>query len=74
MRLTVNDATVIPALLAALREAGCAADLAGPNTVDVLCVPVTTPADARSALVELSFFARAWELSNPGLRVSLGVD
>jgi hypothetical protein len=74
MRLTVSDATAIPALLAALRDAGCAADLAAPNTVDVLCVPVVTPADARGAFVELTFFARVWEASNPGLRVSLGVD
>ncbi|HSC92656.1 MAG TPA: hypothetical protein VLB86_13465 [Gaiellaceae bacterium] len=71
MRLTVNDSAAIPALLAALRDAGCAADHAGPNSVEVLCAPLPTSTDVRVAVVELTFFARVWEAANPGLRISL---
>jgi hypothetical protein len=70
MRLTVSDPDAIPDLLTALRRGDCIADGA-PGGVDVAFPWVATLADARQALVELTFFARAWELSHPGLSVAL---
>jgi hypothetical protein len=70
MRLTVSDPAAIPDLLAALRRADCAADRAA-GGVDVVVPWVATLDDAHQALVELTFFARTWELSHPGLSVAL---
>jgi hypothetical protein len=70
MRLTVSDPAVIPDILAALRRGNCVADGAA-DGIEVGFPWVATIADARQALVELTFFARAWELSHPGLSVAL---
>ena len=70
MRLTVSDPAVIPDLLAALRRGDCVAD-GGADGIEVAFPWVATIADARQAIVELTFFARAWELSHPGLSVAL---
>jgi hypothetical protein len=70
MRLTVSDPAAIPDLLMALRRGECVADRAA-GGVDVAFPWVATLADARQAIVELTFFARAWELSHPGLSVAL---
>ena len=72
MRLTVSDPSAIPDLLTALRRGDCVADLS-PGGVEVAFPWVASLADARQALVELTFFARAWELSHPGLSVALDV-
>jgi hypothetical protein len=73
MRLTVNDASAVPALLAALRDADCIAAHAGPNTLDVQFPSVESADHVGPALAELVFFARAWEAVHPGLRVSLAL-
>ena len=70
MRLSVSDPDAIPELLAALRRVQCVADRAA-DGVDVAFPWVATLADARQAIVELTFFARAWELTHPGLSVVL---
>ena len=70
MRLTVSDPAAIPDLLTALRRGDCVADRAA-GGVDVAFPWVATLADARQAIVELTFFARTWELSHPGLSVAL---
>ena len=70
MRLVVSDPAAIPDLLAALRRGNCVADGAA-DGVEVAFPWVATIADARQAIVELTFFARAWELAHPGLSVGL---
>jgi len=70
MRLTVSDHAAIPDLLTALRRGNCVADGAD-DGIEVAFPWVATLADARQAIVELTFFARAWELSHPGLSVAL---
>ena len=70
MRLTVSDPAVIPDLLAALRRGDCVADRAA-DGIEVAFPWVATIADARQAIVELTFFARTWELAHPGLSVAL---
>ena len=70
MRLTVSDPDAIPDLLTALRRGDCVADRAA-DGVDVAFPWVATLSDARQAILELTFFARAWELAHPGLSVAL---
>ena len=70
MRLVVSDPAAIPDLLAALRRGNCVADGAA-DGIEVAFPWVATLADARQAIVELTFFARAWELAHPGLSVAL---
>ena len=72
MRLTVSDPAAIPELVTALRRGECVADHAG-DGVDVAFPGVATLADARQAIVELTFFVRTWELAHPGLSVALEV-
>jgi hypothetical protein len=72
MRLTVNDPTVLPSLLAALRRDECVVDQVGPDSAEVVFPWLRTADDARQAVVELVFFARAWEATHPGLRVRVG--
>jgi hypothetical protein len=70
MRVTVSDPAAIPDLIAALRRGNCvAADAA--DGIEVAFPWIATPADARQAIVELTFFARAWELAHPGLSLAL---
>jgi hypothetical protein len=72
MRLTVNDASAMPALLHALRDRDCLAVYVGRNTLDVLFPWVESgDDDAGEALTELVFFARVWEACHPGLRVNV---
>jgi hypothetical protein len=71
MRLTVNDPAAIPALVAALRSSECLAESAGGGTVEVLFPWLEERADARQAVVELSFFTRTWEALHPGLHIRL---
>jgi hypothetical protein len=70
MRLTVSDPGAIPDLLTALRRGDCVADRTA-GGVDVAFPWVATLVDARQAIVELTFFARTWELAHPGLSVAL---
>lgn len=70
MRLVVSDPAAIPDLLAALRRGNCVA-AGSADGVEVAFPWVATLADARQAIVELTFFARAWELAHPGLSVVL---
>jgi len=71
MRLTVSAPSGIPELVAALRRGDCVADRGTDDTVDVAFPWVSTLTDARQAILELTFFARAWELSHPGLSVAV---
>jgi hypothetical protein len=70
MRLTVSDPAAIPDLVTALRRGDCVADHAD-GGVDVAFPWVATLDDARQAIVELTFFARTWELLHPGLSVAV---
>jgi hypothetical protein len=70
MRLTVSDPAAIPDLLTALRRGDCVAHRS-PDGVEVAFPWVASLADARQAILELTFFARVWELSHPGLSVAL---
>jgi hypothetical protein len=70
MRLTLNDASAVPALVSALRAAGRPVALAGPNTLEVELRTGERPADRARAVTELVFFARAWEAAHPGVRIS----
>lgn len=71
MRLTVSDPAAIPDLLAELRRTGCAAAAGAAGAIDVAFPWVWTVDDARQAIVELVFFARACEAAHPGLRVGV---
>ena len=71
MRLTVNDPTAIPALVAALQAGECLAEPASGGIVEVLFPWLEKRADAQQAIVELAFFARTWEALHPGLEVRL---
>lgn len=71
MRLTINDSAAIPSLLAALRAGDCLAAQTGPRSIDVWPRWLRDGADAVQAPIELSFFARAWQATHPGLVVAL---
>jgi hypothetical protein len=71
MRLELNDPAEIPTLLVALRRAGCVAAPSVGSTVDVGFPWVSTLEDARQALVELTFFAKAWASAHPGLELTV---
>ena len=69
MRLTVSDPAAVPDLLAALRRSECVAARAARSSIDVAFPWVGTLAEARQGLVELAFFARAWEAMHPGVTI-----
>jgi hypothetical protein len=71
MRLTVNDPSAIPSLLAALSGTDCVAERIGPRSLDVWPRWLVGAADAVQAPIELRFFARAWEAAHPGVLVAL---
>ena len=68
MRVYVNDPARLEELQAALREASCISVPIDDGTLDV-----THPSalDEREALIELSFFLRAWQAGRPGALVTL---
>jgi hypothetical protein len=70
MRLVVSDPAAVPDLVAALRRGDCVAD-GSADGIEVAFPWVATLDDARQVLIELAFFARAWELAHPGLSVAL---
>jgi hypothetical protein len=71
MRLTVSDSAAIPELLAALRRGQCVADRGEHASVEVAFPWATTLWEAQQAIVELAFFARAWEAAHPGVSIHL---
>jgi len=73
MRMTVNDPSAIPSLVAALRDGACVAERVGPATVAVRLPWLDGPEDAKQAPVELAFFARAWAAAHSGVTVELSV-
>jgi hypothetical protein len=72
MRLSVSDPELIPALVESLRANDCVAEPMGSDQVAVLFPWLRGPHDARQALLELRFFARAWEALNPGVEIRVG--
>jgi hypothetical protein len=71
MRLTVNDPTAVPALVAALRSHECLAEAGDGGAIEVLFPWLEELADARQAVIELAFFTRTWEALHPGVQISL---
>ena len=71
MRVTVSDSAAIPEILVELRRSGCVAAASAGGAIEVAFPWVETLDEARQALVEFVFFARACEAARPGLRVAV---
>jgi hypothetical protein len=62
MRVHVNDAACVDALVGDLLRGGCVPARVDDETVDVIHPDAT---DAREARTELGFFLRAWQSRHP---------
>ena len=62
MRVHVNDAACVDALVGELLRGGCVPARVDEETVDVIHPDA---ADAREARTELGFFLRAWQARHP---------
>jgi hypothetical protein len=71
VRVYVNDSTRLAELHADLLEARCLSEAVGDNVLDVVHPPAH---DEREALIELTFFLRAWQAARPGAKVELVVS
>jgi hypothetical protein len=71
VHVAVSDPAAIPALLDALRVGECVAHPEGDDGVAVVIPWLRGSDDASQALIELTFFIRAWASHHPGVDVRL---
>ena len=67
MKIHVNDPTAADELLDALAAADCVAERADDGVLEVDVPWANGDDDERQAVIELSFFVKAWEARRPGL-------
>jgi hypothetical protein len=68
MRVRVSDESRLQSLIRYLREAGCIAEQASADTLDVFMPSVPKQRDAR---MELGVYLTAWRIRNPGVETEL---
>jgi hypothetical protein len=68
VQVRVSDQRRLHDLIRYLREAGCVAEQAGANTLDVFMPSVP---DLRRARLQLGTYLTAWRIRNPGVETQL---
>jgi hypothetical protein len=68
MRVRVSDPARLQSLIRYLREAGCIAEQASEDTLDVFIPALPAQRDAR---MKLGVYLTAWRVRNPGVETTL---
>ena len=68
MRVRVSDWARLQSLIRYLREAGCIAEQASEDTLDVFMPALPAQREAR---MELGIYLTAWRVRNPGVETKL---